>query len=72
MSQLDNTLFIIAEFGLKSISKNIFESHMWILSQYEESMKYISLHYAKKQPSYEGGEIIEIRLATDLEIEFHQ
>ena len=44
----NNTLFILAKWGLKSIRHSgIFESHMWILTDEETSMKYVSLHKSK-------------------------
>ena len=67
-----NTLFILENWGLKTHKSGIFESHMWLLSEHEESMKYISLHKSKAKRSFKGGEIIEIRLATDSEIKNHQ
>ncbi len=67
-----NTLFILANWGLKTNKNGIFESHMWLLNEHEESMKYVSLHKSKAKRSYKGGEIIEICLATDSEIQCHQ
>jgi len=72
MSQ-PNTLFIIAKMGVKDIDKSgIFESHMWLLDDHEESMKYVSLHKCKADRAYMGGRIIKVRLATDSEIKEHQ
>ena len=72
MSQ-PNTLFIIAKMGVKVIDKSgVFESHMWLLDDHEESMKYVSLHKCKADRAYMGGRIIKVRLATDSEIKEHQ
>jgi hypothetical protein len=74
MSQ-PNTLFIIAKMGVKDkkIDKSgVFESHMWLLNDHEESMKYLSLHKRKADRAYRGGQIIKVRLATDSEIKEHQ
>jgi hypothetical protein len=72
MSQ-PNALFIIAKMGVKEIDKSgVFESHMWLLNDNEESMKYVSLHNRKTDRAYMGGRIIKVRLATDSEITDHQ
>ena len=71
MSQ-PNTLFILANWGLKVDKSGIFESHMWLLDEQEENMKFVSLHHSKAKRAYKGGRIIEIRLASDIEIEEHQ
>ena len=72
MSEL-NTLFIIATMGVKPIDKSgVFESHMWLLVDREESMEYVSLHKSKADRAYIGGRIIKVRLATDSEIKEHQ
>jgi hypothetical protein len=69
----NNTLFILAKWGLKRIDKaGIFESHMWLLDGYELSMRYVSLHKSKAERASKGGEIIQIRDATQIEIEEHQ
>jgi hypothetical protein len=71
MSQ-PNTLFIIANMGVKEIDKSgVFESHMWLLKD-NESIKYVSLHKRKADRAYMGGRIIKVRLATDSEIKDHQ
>ncbi len=68
-----NTLFILAKMGLKVADKSgVFESHMWLLDDHEESMEYVSLHKSKADRAYKGGRIIEVRLATDSEIREHQ
>jgi|FLMP01.2.fsa_nt_emb hypothetical protein len=66
-----NTLFILAKCGLKVVG-DVFESHMWILTDEEASMKYVSLHKSKSDRASKGGEIVNIRLATEDEIEAHQ
>lgn len=66
-----NTLFILARWGLKVVD-GMFESHVWILSDIEASMKYVSLHKSKADRATKGGEIIEVRHATGEEIEAHQ
>ena len=68
-----NTLFLIASFGVKEIDKSgVFESHMWLLNDHEESMKYVSLHMSRAEDAYMGGKIIDVRLADNSEIEEHQ
>ena len=67
-----NTLFILAKWGLKTDKSGIFESHMWLLNKQEESMEFVSLHKSKAKRASKGGRIIEVRLATDAEIEDHQ
>ena len=67
-----NTLFILANWGLKTDKSGIFESHMWLLNEQEESMKFVSLHKSKGKRSYKGGKIIEIRSASENEIKEHQ
>ncbi len=69
-----NTLFILSKHGLKLIDKKgICESRMWLLTEDEEKMKYISLHKSKSDRAYKGGEILSIREATDEEVvEHHQ
>ena len=66
-----NTLFILAKWGLKVVA-DVFETHMWILTDQEASMKYVSLHKSKSDRASKGGEIVNIRLATEDEIEAHQ
>ncbi len=66
-----NTLFILAKWGLKVVD-NLFETHMWVLTEQEASMKYVSLHKSKSDRAGKGGEIVNIRLATEDEIEAHQ
>ena len=66
-----NTLFILAKWGLKVVD-NLFETHMWVLTDEEASMKYVSLHKSKSDRAGKGGEIVNIRLATEDEIEAHQ
>lgn len=66
-----NTLFILAKYGLKVVG-DVFETHMWILTEQEASMKYVSLHKSKSDRAGKGGEIVNIRLATEDEIEAHQ
>jgi len=66
-----NTLFILAKWGLKVVD-NLFETHMWVLTDEEASMKYVSLHKSKSDRASKGGEIVNIRLATEDEIEAHQ
>jgi hypothetical protein len=69
----NNTLFIMTKYGLKVVDKSgIFESHMWLLNDMESSMKYVSLHKSKSDRAYRGGEILEIREATEEEISAHQ
>ncbi len=68
-----NTLFILAKWGLKEVSYGVFESHMWILTDQEASMEYVSLHNkSKADRAYKGGEIVNIRLATEDEFQAHQ
>ena len=66
-----NTLFILAKWGLKVV-EGVFETHMWILTEQEASMKYVSLHKSKADRASKGGEIVNIRLATEDEIQAHQ
>ncbi len=66
-----NTLFILAKWGLKVVD-DLFESHMWVLTDQEASMKYVSLHKSKSDRASKGGEIVNVRLATEDEIEAHQ
>jgi hypothetical protein len=66
-----NTLFILAKYGLKVVG-DVFETHMWILTDQEASMKYVSLHKSKSDRASKGGEIVNVRLATEDEIEAHQ
>ncbi len=68
-----NTLFLLARYGLKMVDNSgVLESHMWLIDQQESSMKYISLHKSKADRAVKGGEIIDIREATDEEVEAHQ
>jgi len=68
-----NTLFILAKWGLKEVSYGVFETHMWILTDQEASMEYVSLHNkSKAERAYKGGEIVNIRLATEDEFQAHQ
>ena len=66
-----NTLFILAKWGLKVVD-GVFETHMWILTDQDASMKYVSLHKSKANRASKGGEIVNIRLATEDEIQAHQ
>ena len=66
-----NTLFILAKWGLKVVD-GVFETHMWLLNEQEASMKYISLHKSKSDRAIKGGEIVNIRYATEDEIQAHQ
>ena len=66
-----NTLFILAKSGLKVVN-DVFETHMWVLTEQEASMKYVSLHKSKADRASKGGEIVNIRLATEDEIQAHQ
>jgi len=66
-----NTLFILAKWGLKVVD-GIFETHMWLLNEQEESMNYVSLHKTKSDRAYKGGEIVNIRLPSEEEIQAHQ
>jgi hypothetical protein len=66
-----NTLFILAKWGLKVV-EGVFETHLWILTEQEASMKYVSLHKSKAVRASKGGEIVNIRLATEDEIKAHQ
>ena len=59
-----NTLFILAKWGLKVVD-GVYETHMWILTEQEASMKYVSLHKSKADRAGKGGEIVKIRLATE-------
>ena len=69
----NNTLFILTKYGLKvGAEPGLFESHMWLLTESEASMQYVSLHKSKSDRAYRGGEIIDIRDATDDEIVTHQ
>ena len=68
-----HTLFILTNWGLHRVDPSgIFESHMWLLDENDREMEYVSLHRSKSERAYRGGKILEIRDATDLEIEFHQ
>ena len=67
-----NTLFILAKWGLKKVVDNIFETHMWILTDQDESMDYVSLHKSKANRASKGGKIVDIRLATKDEVQAHQ
>ena len=66
-----NTLFILAKWGLKVVD-DVFETHMWILTEQEASMKYVSLHKSKADRASKGGDIVNIRLATEDEVQAHQ
>ena len=66
-----NTLFILAKWGLKVVDR-VFETHMWLLTKQDASMKYISLHKSKSDRAFKGGEIVNIRYATEDEIQAHQ
>ena len=60
-----NTLFILSKLSLKLIDKKgICESSMWLLTEDEESMKYLSLHKSKSDRAYKGGEILSIRAVS--------
>ena len=68
-----NTLYLIAEYGLHSTgTKGILESWMWILEPLDCRMKYISFHRAKSERAYKGGKILDVRIATADEFEAHQ
>ena len=68
-----NTLFILAKWGLKEVSYGVFETHMWILTDQEASMEYVSLHNkSKADRARKGGEIVDVRLATEDEFQAHQ
>ena len=68
-----NTLFLLARYGLKMVDKSgVLESHMWLIDEYESSMRYVSLHKSKADRAIKGGEILDIREATDEEVEAHQ
>ncbi len=55
----NNTLFIIAKYGLyPADEKGIFKSLMWILTPEEKSMKYVSFHKEKSSRAYKGGKIV--------------
>jgi len=67
-----NTLFLLYKHGLKLIDKKgICESGIWQLSEDEQKMKYLSLHRSKSDRAYKGGEILDIRDASDEEITAH-
>ena len=66
-----NTLFILAKWGLKVVG-DVFETHMWILTEQDASMKYVSLHKSKSDRASKGGETVNIRLATEDEVRAHQ
>ncbi len=66
-----NTLFILAKWGLKVVD-DVFETHMWNLTEQEASMKYVSLHKSKADRASKGGAIVNIRLATEDEVQAHQ
>lgn len=69
----DNTLFLIARFGLKrSATKGILESWMWILDPADKRMEYISFHMTKSDRAKKGGKIIDYREPTIEEYELHQ
>lgn len=69
----DNTLFLIARFGLKmTTEKGILESWMWILDPPDSSMKYVSFHKTKSDRAYKGGELIGTRDPSEAEYEEHQ
>ncbi len=67
-----NTLFILAKWGLKKGVDKVLETHMWILTDQEASMKYVSLHKTKTDRAHKGGEIVNVRLATEDEFQAHQ
>jgi len=67
-----NTLFILAKWGLKQVEYGVFETHMWILTDQEASMEYVSLHKSKANRASNGGEIVDVRLATEDEVQAHQ
>ena len=67
-----NTLFILAKWRLKQVDYGVFETHMWILSDQEASMEYVSLHKTKADRASNGGEIVDVRLATEDEVQAHQ
>ncbi len=71
MSQ-SNTLFILANWGLKVNKDNKLESHMWLLNNQEVAMDFVSFHKSKSERAYKGGRIIDIRSATPKEIAEHQ
>ncbi|MEM7259010.1 MAG: hypothetical protein AAF404_16660 [Pseudomonadota bacterium] len=67
-----NTLFLLCKHGLKLIDKKgICESAMWSLTEDEKEMKYLSLHRSKSDRAYKGGEILDIRQASEEEIREH-
>ncbi len=73
MTQENNTLFLLTNWGLHRVdSTGVFESHMWNLDANESSMQYFSMHKSKADRAYRGGKIVDIRSATEAEIEAHQ
>jgi hypothetical protein len=69
----NNTLFLIARFGLKMTpEKGILESWMWILDPPDSKMKYVSFHKTKADRAYKGGELIGTREPSEAEYEEHQ
>ena len=69
----NNTLFLIARFGIYSTdTRGIFKSMMWLLTEEEEKMEYISFHREKSSRAYQGGRIISTRGVTEPEIINHQ
>lgn len=67
-----NTLFLLCKHGLKLIDrKGICESGMWLLTDDEKAMKYLSLHRSKSDRAYKGGEILDIRQANEEELQEH-
>jgi len=69
----ENTLFIIARFGIyPTDTLGIQKSMMWLLTSEDETMKYVSFHRSKSSRAYRGGKIISISEATEPEILKHQ
>ncbi len=67
-----NTLFLLYKHGLKLIDKTgICESGLWLLSEEEQQMAYLSLHRSKSDRAYKGGKILEYRDATEEEVQAH-
>ena len=65
-----NTLFLLYKHGLRLIDKKgVCESGIWQLSDEEQQMKFLSLHRSKSDRAYKGGEILEMRQASQEDIE---
>ena len=67
-----NTLFLLYKHGLRLIDKKgVCESGIWLLTDEERQMEYLSLHRSKSDRAYKGGKILEIRDATEQDVAAH-